>query len=133
MEKIETFEKKLYNQLINYYQFSKKISLLDIYSIVDVLNSNGIQLSEFRLSNSEDSPEHFFRLFSSLKDFNTFAIPESVYVDDFGVDCIYSGVKFSLTFDLSQNQVITFVKMSDNINLEPLLMQIEDMCQKKTR
>ena len=133
MEKVKTIEKKFNNKIITYYHFLNKFSLSNIYFIVDSLHSSGIGLSEFRLSNSDDSPEHFFRVLPTIKDFNTFSIDDDVYIDDFGVDCVYRGIKFSLTFDMSKNQVITIVDLNSNINLEPLLIQIEQMCQKKTR
>ncbi len=127
MKKIESIENEINEIFVDYYSLTTTISLDDIPKIVDILNARKIEPISFRLSNSEEQPDHFFRVFPTLKDLYTYPL-DDVYIDDLGITCMYNDIKFDLTFDLAENQVITITK--GNINLEPLLIHIEESCQK---
>ncbi len=127
MRKIESIVNKINKKFVDYYSLTTTISIDDIPKIVDVLNARKIEPISFRLSNSEEQPDHFFRLFPTLKDLYTYPL-DGVYIDDLGITCMYNDIKFDLTFDLAENRVITITK--GNINLEPLLIYIEESCKK---
>ena len=122
MKKIDSFEKKISKIYVNSYQLSKGYSKENIRKIVEILSENGVKFDGFRLSNSLDQPDHFFRIFPTLKDLYTYPIDDE-YIDDFGLDCIYNDIKFTLTFNFAKNQVVTFTK--GNVDLEDLLIQLE--------
>lgn len=131
MEKIKHKERIVSNEVVDYYSFSNNINVDDINKIIDTISAYNIETSNYHLSNTLEQPEHFFRVFPTLKDLYTYPL-DDVYIEDFGVKCTYNDViNFSLNFNFPENQVITFTK--DNINLEPLLMQIEENCKKKSR
>ena len=119
------------SQLVEFYDFDNAVTIDDIQKIIDILSSNGVAFRGFRLSNSLEQPEHFHRTFYSLKDFKMFPWSENIYIDDFGMFCIYQNKKIDLTFDLSRNIVITF--SDGKIDLEPILIAIEEGIKKKTR
>ena len=119
------------SQIVDFYDFDSSVTIEDIQKIIDILSSKGVTFRGFRLSNSEDQPEHFHRTFYSLKDFKIFPWSEKIYIDDFGVFCNYQNKKFDLTFDLSRNIVITF--SDGQINLESILLEIESSIKKKSR
>ena len=130
MEKIQSIHKKISKEYINDYSLSTSISIDDIPKIIDILNVSKVETTGFRLSNSQEQPEHFLRVFPTLKDLYSYPL-DNIYIEEFGVNCVYNDIKFYLTFGLSKNQVTTFTK--GNINLEPLLMYIEESCKKKAR
>lgn len=94
MKKIDSFEKKISKIYVNSYQLSKGYSKENIRKIVEILSENGVKFGGFRLSNSLDQPDHFFRIFPTLKDLYTYPIDDE-YIDDFGLDCIYNDIKFA--------------------------------------
>jgi len=127
MRKIKSIVKKIAGKYVDTYSLSTTISIDDIPKIVDVLNASDIEANDFHLSNSLEQPDHFFRGFSTIKDLYTYPL-DDVYVEKFGMGCTCNDIKFDLTFALAENQVITITK--GNINLEPLLIQIEESCKK---
>lgn len=131
MEKLDRIVKIKSKEVVETYLFNNRISIDDISKFIDVLNSSNVKLTSFRLSNSEEQPEHFFRIFNTLGQLNMFSCPDGILIDDFGVACEYNGIRFDLTFDFSTGQVVTFSK--GNINLEPLLLALEQCAQKKIR
>lgn len=131
MEKIKSIQNEIYEKFIDYYSLSNSISIDDIHKIIDTLSLYNIETGNYSLSNTLEQPDHFFRVFTTLKDLYTYPL-DDVYVEKFGVKCIYNKLnKFDLSFDFTKNQVITSTK--GDINLEPLLMQIEENCKKKLR
>ncbi len=122
MKKIKNIENPINEDDITYYQLSRCYSKEDIRRIVEILSENRVKFDGFHLSNSLEQPDRFFRVFPTLKDLYTYPIGNE-YIDHFGLDCIYNDIKFSLTFDFAENQVITITK--GNIDLKDLLMQLE--------
>lgn len=122
MEKIKSFINPINEEHVEYYQLTRKYSQEDIQKIVESLIANKVEIGRSRLSNSLEQPDHFFRVFPTLKDLYTYPI-DDIYIDDMGVDCIINGIKVEFTFDFAENQVITTTK--EKIDLEDLLMQLE--------
>jgi len=118
-------------EVVNYYSFNNEITRDDVPIILEVLNLSGIVVSTYRLSNSEEQPEHFFRVFNNVTDFAGVFWNDDIYIDDFGVSCKFNGIDFSLTFNFLENSLLTFSKK--NINLDSLLVSIEQAIQKKTK
>lgn len=115
-------------ELVQTYSFDNKMSVDDVQKFIDVLFENNVKLRNFRLSNSEEQPNSFFRFFPTLREFNMFSWNSDVYIDDFGVNCLYGNKIFDLTFNFSTNHVLTFSK--GDINLEPILKSLEEVIQK---
>lgn len=122
MRKIESIENEINEKYVNSYELSRNYSKNDISTIIEILSNTGMKFDGFRLSNSLEQPDHFFRVFPTIKDLYTYPIDDE-YIDDFGINCIYNDVKFALTFNFAKNQVITVTK--EKVDLGNLLMQLE--------
>lgn len=123
MQRIKRFEKMLSGEYVDYYELSRVFSKGDIRQIIETLYENGVTFRNFRLSNSLEQPEHFFRLFPDLK--SLYACPiEDYWVDDFGVACIYNDKNCSLTFYLGSNRAHTIT--NGDVDLESLLIKLEN-------
>ena len=128
MEKIREVYKT--DKIVKYYRFNNNIVVDDISKIIETLSVNGVNLNGFRLSNNEEQPEHFQRLFYNVRDLMLFSTSDR-YISDFGVFCNYKNKRFDLTFDLEENVVLTF--SDGTIDLEPILENIELATKKKSR
>ena len=129
MEKIKSINKK--NEIVDYYTLENNLSTEDIPAIIDSLEMKGIFLTGFRLSNDEEQPFHFFRTFSSKKEFEAFSWYD-VNINDFGVFCNFNNNNFSFTFDFDEDLVLTF--SNGKIDLESCLYDFElyMVCSKST-
>ncbi len=124
MEKTEQF-RKLDGTFVDHYVLSRVFSTDDIPQITKLLTENGVAFQSFRLSNSLEQPDHFFRVFFDLKDLLT-CPTEDYWIDDFGVDGEYNNKDFSLTFEIGTNRLFTIT--TGDISLEPLLLKLENLC-----
>ena len=129
MEKIESVYRG--SQIVNFYSFDNIMSINDIQKIIDILIDKGISFRGFRLSNSEEQPDHFHRTFYSLNEFRSFPWSDGIYIDDLGIYCSYKNKTFDLTFDIERNIVLTF--SDGKIDLEPLLLDIDSSIKKRSK
>ena len=112
MKLLKKFENPLYGNVFHYYHLEQRLNLLHLPEFAKKLNEHGLSPTKFQISNDNSGFDGYFRTFPSIKEFLMYCPDnnDEIYINDFGVDVVFSGTKYSLTLKLPSTLTIMLEK-----------------------